>query len=99
MPKISLTCPACDRQPGRLYKCPACGEIRCGSPSCTGSSQTLAWWAASGTLCRNCQKGRYFTISDAHFWNEVAHARHAVKQGGQTDLAKGQARFHTVRYN
>jgi hypothetical protein len=65
-------CPSCKRKRGRIYTCPSCKDIRCGSIYCkgtnkktdnTGNTDYIIFWASSQVLCRICESS-YYDISD-----------------------------------
>lgn len=58
-----MKCPVCGGRPARIYKCSACGEVRCGQETCSGSLDGPVGWAGTGALCRACGEGRYGVIS------------------------------------
>ncbi|MEO5366694.1 MAG: hypothetical protein H7831_10135 [Magnetococcus sp. WYHC-3] len=62
---LSITCPVCGGHPRRIFRCPHCGEVRCGQDTCVGSEGRVPGWAGSGTQCRNCGEGRYQVIDIA----------------------------------
>lgn len=59
-----MKCPICGGRPARIFKCTACGEIRCGQETCKGSKGSgYPGWAGAGAICRNCGDGRYAVLS------------------------------------
>ncbi|MBF0286142.1 MAG: hypothetical protein HQL51_16975 [Magnetococcales bacterium] len=57
-----MRCPVCGGRPAHVYKCNACGEIRCGQDTCKGSKANSPGWAGAGSMCRNCGEGRYSVL-------------------------------------
>ncbi|MBF0309197.1 MAG: transposase [Magnetococcales bacterium] len=55
----SIKCPLCGGRPARIYKCTACGEVRCGQNTCGGNKGGPKGWASAGSQCRTCNAGRY----------------------------------------
>jgi hypothetical protein len=58
-------CPVCSSHPRHIYQCTDCGEIRCGSNSCTGSFDAeYPQWATNRGKCRHCGIGTYQIADD-----------------------------------
>jgi len=57
-----MKCPACGKATN-VYKCNNCGEVRCGYPSCSGTSGGKKGSANTSRYCHSCRKGKYTKIS------------------------------------
>ena len=62
---IMATCPVCGKTNVHLFRCPACGEIRCNTmgPTCPGTyGMRSGETPGNGYTCLGCKKGKYIEL-------------------------------------